>query len=318
MPIKAIANIGSAIIGGNAAKKAAKIQAQSTLQAGREAASAGAFRPLGISSYLSTSRFQMGTDKYGNPIVTSAGVEATPEIAAIQDRLAALYGDNLGLAEMAAPEARRMFNLGGQYISESPELARQRIYDQLQAARLPSQIQEENRLAATAFGRGRTGINISGIGQPDLYTLIRAREAQRAADVAAAEQQAQQQITFGIGLRGEGLKLPTTALGGFQTALGTQSELQNIIQNPLILGAQLGGRNVNPYGAQAMLTSGINAAKILGEQQQTNISAGQLALQNFLKDLNFGGTQQPAPISDASIYPTPYNDGFGYSTSYGE
>lgn len=306
MPIAAIASIGSSLIGANASKAAAKKQAAATLQAGREAASAGAFRPVGISTQFGRSTFQMGTDKYGNPIVTGAGYEATPEIAALQQRLSGLYGQTLGLAESAIPTATGLFNLGGQYISESPEAARQRIFNQLQEARLPAQMQEEQRLAATAFGRGRAGINISGIGQPELYSLARAREAQRAADVAAAEQQAQQQITFGTGLMGTGLGMPTAALGGFQTALGTGLSLDEAARQSLALGAALGGRNVNTAGAQALLTSGIGAANVIGQQQQTAVSAGQLALQNFLKGLNFGGTQQPAPISDASVYAQPY------------
>lgn len=298
--------IGGSLIGANAAKSAAKKQAAGTVQAGREAASAGAFRPVGISTQFGRSTFQMGTDEYGNPIVTGAGYEATPEVAALQQRLSGLYGQTLGLAEAAIPTATGLFNLGGQYISESPEAARQRIFNQLQEARLPAQMQEEQRLAATAFGRGRAGINISGVGQPELYSLARARDAQRAADVAAAEQQAQQQITFGTGLMGTGLGMPTAALGGFQTALGTGLSLDEAARQSLALGAALGGRNVNTAGAQALLTSGIGAANVIGQQQQTAISAGQLALQNFLKGLNFGGTQQPAPISDASVYAQPY------------
>lgn len=317
-----MSDVISAVVGGQAAKSAAKTQARATLQAGREASSASAFRPVGISTRFGTSQFQMGTDQYGNPIVTSAGYTEAPQIAAIQDRLAALYGQNLGLAETAQPTAAQLFNLGGQYISESPELARQRIYDQLQAARLPSQIQEENRLAATAFGRGRTGINISGIGQPDLYTLTRAREAQRAADVAAAEQQAQQQITFGTGLMGTGLKLPTQAISPFQTMFGTALDIEKAALQPLELGAALGGRNVNATGANALLQSGIGAANIIGTQAQNQASAGQLALSNFFKNLGFGQTQQPAPIYNASSTPQwamqDMGQGFGYSTSYGE
>lgn len=304
-----MSDVVSSIIGADAAKSAASTSAKAQVKAGREAAIAAAFRPVGISTLYGTSNFTTTIDpKTGLPTVTAAGYTASPEIQALQQRLAALYGQNLGLAEMAQPAAAGLFNLGAGYLSESPEAARQRIFDQLQAARLPAQIQEENRLAATAFGRGRTGVSISGIGQPELYALARAREAQRAADIYDAEKQAQQQISFGTGLMGTGLKLPTTALGGFQTAFGTQADLEKLAMQPLELGANLGGRNVNTTGANALLQAGLGAA-----QTQYGANLAQIAgLQSATKPLGSLADQYLKSLFPSTSYS---GTGLGYDAS---
>jgi len=298
----AAATIGGSYIAGNAAKSAAKTSAAAQERAGLAATSASAFRPVGVTTRFGTSKFTMGTDKYGTPIVTGAEYEASPEIQALQDRLSALYGQNLGLAEMAQPTATSLFNLGGQYLSESPEAARQRIFNQLQEARLPSQLREEQRLASSVFGRGRAGLNVSGTGQPELFALAAAREQQRAADIAAAEQQAQQQISFGTGLMGTGLGLPTKALGGFQTAFATGTELEKAAMQPLELGAQLGGRNVNTQGASALLQAGLGAAQTRYGAQLSNIagmqSAGGKLLDTFMNQIY----QPPTYSSTNAMY----------------
>ena len=303
--IGAGANLIGSSIASRSASKAAQTAANAQQRAAQQAAASSAFRPVGVTTRFGQSQFTMGTDQYGNPIVTGAGYTASPEIQALQNRLSALYGQNLGLADAAAPVAQGLFGLGQQYIAESPEAARQRVFNELQAARLPAQVQEEQRLASGVFGRGRAGLSVSGIGQPELYTLARAREAQRAADVAAAQQQAQQQTTFGVGLLGEGLKLPTAALAPFQSTFGTAQSLEEAAMQPLALGAQIGGRNVNPVGAQALLQGGLGAAqtqygaslaRIAGQQ-----TAGQNLMNTFMNQLFPQQQQAPAPIYDASV-----------------
>lgn len=276
---------------------------QQQLGTGMQAASASAFRPVGISTRFGQSNFQMGTDQYGNPIVTGAGYTVSPEIQALQDRLSALYGQGLGLAEAIpgqtagfAPAAQSLFNLGAGYISQSPEEARQRIFNQMQDARLPAQMREEERLGAGVFGRGRAGLNIGSIGQPELYALGRAREAQRAADIVSAEEQAQQQARFGAGLFGLGSDilgtqygLQSKALAPVQSQIGLVSDLEKLGLQPLEIGAQLGGRNVNAQGASALTQTGLAAAQtgLTGGLQQA--ASGQSLLNNFIGSL--GGPQ---------------------------
>lgn len=258
-------------------------------EAADRAAQISAFRPVGMTSRFGTGQFDI-TDVGGVPRVTGARYTVDPALAAIQDQLMGLTGGALTSAQeaqMAAQPlgmaAQRLFNLGGQYISESPQAARQRIYNQLQEARLPSQLQEEQRLGASAFGRGRAGLNIGNIGQPELYSLARAREAQRAQDIVSAEQQAQQQVQFGGGLFGLGAQqlgqqyaIPTQSLGPLQSYLGTLGTIEEMGQQPFRLGLSVGGASQPGASAGAqMLQSGLSSAATT-QQRAGDAASGQL------------------------------------------
>jgi hypothetical protein len=251
--------LGSALAG-SSAERAARTTAASNEKATQLAAEEQRFRPVGITSRFGSSQFQFGPEGR----LTGAGYQASPEIQALQDRLSVLYGDSLGLAEMAPSTARGIFNLGTGYLSESPEAARQRIYDKLQEARLPSQMREEERLAASVFGRGNIGLNISGRGQPGLFALAQAREEQRMQDLLAAEQQAQQQVGFGTSLLGTAYQLPVQALSPFQAQFGTQQLLEESARAPLDIGAQLGGRTAQAGAnvGNTLLSGSQNAANL--------------------------------------------------------
>lgn len=268
----------------------------------REAALRGAqvsaFRPVGMTSRFGTGQFDI-TEVGGVPRVTGASYAVAPELQALQNQIMGLTGGAFTTAQeaqMAAQPlgmaAQRLFNLGGQYISESPEAARQRIFNQLQEARMPAQLQEEQRLSAGAFGRGRAGLNIGGIGQPELYSLARAREAQRAQDILSAEQQAQQQIQFGTGLFGTGAQqlgqqyaLPTQALGPLQSYLGTVGTIEQLGQQPFQLGLQVGGaaQSGANVGSQ-LLQSGLSSAA--ATQQRAGDAASQQLTSFMNKALN--------------------------------
>lgn len=284
--------IGLTDISGTQSRGEAAAAAQR--EAAQRAAQISAFRPVGMTTRFGTSQFGL-TDVGGVPRVTSASYTVAPDLKAIQDQLMGLTGGALvsaGEAQMAAQPlgmaAQRLFNLGGQYIAESPEAARQRIFDELQAVRQPAQRQEEQRLASTVFGRGRAGLNIGGVGQPELYSLAAARQAQRAQDVALANQQAQQQIQFGTGLFGTGAgmlgqqyAIPTQALGPLQSLLGTTSTIENLGQQPFQLGLQVGGA-AQPgatAGAQ-MLQAGLSSAAA------TERAAGDAASQQLTSFMN--------------------------------
>lgn len=321
--VPAAASLLGGAMAGRSAERAARTSANAQIEAANRAASASAFRPVGVSTRFGTSQFQMGTDQYGNPIVTSAGYTASPEIRAYQDRLAALAGQGLTEAEgaqafgMPLREAgQRLFGLGAGYLVESPEAARQRAFNLLQDVRRPEQMREENRLAATAFGRGRAGVNIGGMGQPELFAVTRAREEQRARDVLAAEDLAQRQIQFGTGLFNTGanlestrLGLQSTALSPFMTQFGAVQSLENAALQPLEIGAQLGGRNVNVRGAEALLAGGLGAARtnLQGSLIGPSIAAENLSKLNFEKLFGsiMGGGRTVSPFANVS--------GFGYA-----
>jgi len=312
----------SAAIGASGARSAAKQQAAATrdaaraqLEAAKIAAEEARFRPVGISTRFGQSRFEF--DEEGR--LKGAGYTTSPEIQALQDRLSALYGDSLGLAEQAVAPAQTLFGLGQQYLAQSPEQARNQYLQEQYAMLDPIRQREEQRLGASVFGRGRAGLNIGDVGQPELAALANARRTQDLQLAAGAEQEARNRINFGTGLFGEAAKLGTTALSPFQTQFGLSQLLEQAGQQPLDIGAQLGGRSATA-GAQAgqsLLQGGLAAAQTrLGGQQQQIASrqlAGQNLMDQFFKSLNFGGKQAPAPQSTATPGPSVYNpDVSGY------
>jgi hypothetical protein len=301
-----MSDVVSAFIGGSAAKSAASKQADAAryaadqqAEAARLAAEEARFRPVGISTRFGQSQFQFGPEGR----LTGASYATSPEIQALQNRLSALYGDSLGLAEQAVAPAQTLFGLGQQYLATTPEQARNKYLQEQYAMLDPIRQREEARLGASVFGRGRAGLNIGDVGQPELAALANARRTQDLQLAAQAEQEARNRITYGTGLFGEAAKLGTTALSPFQTQFGLSSLLETAGQQPLDIGAQLGGRTATAgaTAGEALLRGGLASAQTrLGGQQQ-QIAANQLAGQNlmnqFFKSLNFGGKQTPAPQS---------------------
>lgn len=297
------AAIGGSLFGGDGGGGAYSSAAGQQQAAGLAAAQAAAFRPVGVTTRFGTSQFTTQIDPAtGLPVVTGAQYTASPELKALQDRLSALYGTSLGLAEQApgavaplAPAAQGLFGLGAQYLAQTPEQARQQYINQQMALLDPIRAREEARLASSVFGRGRAGLNIGDIGQPELFSLASARRAQDLQLAAEAERAAQQRIGFGAGLFGTGAQLlgqqyatQTAALAPFQTQFGVQQALEQAALQPLEIGAALGGRNVNAPGAQALLSSGLAASRTGLEGQLQQQAAGQAMLNQFIGGL--GGT----------------------------
>lgn len=263
--------LGSSMAG-RSAERAARTSADAQLEAARIAAEEQRFRPVGVSTRFGTSQFTFDGGR-----LSGASYTASPEIRALQDRLSALYGTSLGQAEEAQAAAmplqaagRRLFGLGEQYLAESPEAARNRFMREQQALLEPSRMREEARLGAGAFGRGRAGLNVGATGQPELFALAQARREQDLALAAQAEQAAQQRIGFGTSLFGTGANLygtsyqmPVQALAPFQTQFGISQLLEQAAQQPLDIGAQLGGRTATAGQAagQSLLSGGLGAAQ---------------------------------------------------------
>lgn len=141
----------------------------------------------------------------------TGGYTVSPEIQALQQQLSGLYSQSLGQAEQAQgmmPQfqqaAQGLLGLGQQYISQSPEQARQQYMSEQMAALRPYDIEEEQRLASSVFGRGRGGLSVGAGGQPELQALSEARNRRNLQLAAAADQAAQQRIGFGAGLFGQG------------------------------------------------------------------------------------------------------------------
>lgn len=331
MPIGAIIGAGAGLLGsylsGRSAEQAADTSAGAQLAAARIAAEEARFRPVGVTTRFGTSQFQFGPDGR----LTSAGYQASPEIQALQDRLSRLYGTSLGQAEQAQAAgmplggaATGLFGLGQQYLATSPQAAREQYMAQQQALLEPIRAREEARLGAGVFGRGRAGLNVGDIGQPELFSLAAARRQQDAQLAAQAEQAAQQRIGFGAGLFGTGAGLlgtqyglQTQALAPFQTQFGISQLLEQAAQQPLDIGAQLGGRSATAGAnvGQSLLQGGLGAART---QLQGSLVGPSLMAQSLSK-VNYGdlfnrlmGTgTTPAPVYNVGGF------GGGTGTDYG-
>jgi hypothetical protein len=236
--------------------------------------------------------------------------------------------------------------------SYDPTAAAQSYYNEAQAMLDPSRQRQEQRLGASVFGRGRAGLNISGQGQPELFALGQAREEQNMALAAQARERArqelQQDIGFGTGLGMQGLaaqqqaeqlararlaediglgtglfgtgmgllgQIPayqTAALGPFQSQLGLAQTLEQLGQQPLDIGAQLGGRTATA-GAQAgeaLLRGGLGAAQTQLGGQQAALGMQYGAYRDILGQLNrpgMFGSYNPAnwsnPAGSSGYYP---------------
>jgi hypothetical protein len=260
---------------------------------------------------------------------TDISRQASPEAMAQAQRL-------YGLAGQVTPTAY------------DPTAAAQSYYNEAQMMLDPSRQRQEQRLGASVFGRGRAGLNISGQGQPELFALAQAREEQNAQLAAQARERARQELRqdiglgselglaglqtqqrteelararlaedlrLGTGLFGTGVELlgqlpayQTAALGPLQTQLGLASTLESLGQQPLDIGAQLGGRaaTAGAQAGQALLSGGLGAAQTRLGGEQTSQALQYGAFRDILGQLN-----RPGLFGTTNPYSTGTSTGYG-------
>jgi len=252
------------------AREAAQTQAAAQVEAARIAAEAAKFRPVGVTTRFGASNFT--TDAQGN--VIGAGYTASPEIQAYQNRLSALAAQGLTGAEGAAAAyapltagAQSLFNLGQGYIQQTPEQQAADYIAKQQALLAPGREQELALLQNKLFQQGRGGAAVAQGGNlmatsPELAAYYNAL-AQSNLQLAAQGQQAgQQQAQFGAGLLGVGSDLmgkyyggQTAAYAPFATAIDTTTGLENLAQQPMTLGTQIGARTTASAAQAGQLLS---------------------------------------------------------------
>jgi hypothetical protein len=317
MPIYAAAaaaggNILGGYLQGRAAESAAEKSAKAQLEAARIAAEESRFRPVGVTTRFGTSQFTTGPDGR----VSGAGYTVSPELRAYQDRLMALSGQGLTQAEAAqgmyqplTGAATGLFNLGGQYLAQSPEAVAAQYMQSQQDLLAPSRERQYAELQNRLFNTGRGGLSVGATGirpgggaglsasNPELEAYYNALAQQDAALAGQAQQAGQQQVAFGSGLFNQGAGLlgqyqagQVNALNPFTTYLGGAGTIESLGQQPLDIGASLGGRNVNQSGAQALLQGGINAAQTM--QQANAYSPFGTGLMGAANSLNAYQNQQ--------------------------
>jgi len=255
------------LFGGNSARKAAQTQANAQLEAARIAADAQRFRPVGVTTRFGSSKFK--TDSKGNLI--SAGYTVSPEIAAMRDRLLSQAGgQGFQTAEQAQAAQEQLFNLGQQYLAQSPQEAAQQWMQAQQDLLTPARERTQSGLTQNLFNTGRGGVAVTqgggmGAANPELQALLNAQALQDAQLATQAQEQGRAQTTFGAGLFGTGLELGSAAYNPFKAQFGLAQSLESAGQGALDLGAQLGGRAAQAGAnvGNTLMTGSTNAANAM-------------------------------------------------------
>lgn len=309
----------------DATQGAANTSAEAQRYAAQQAAEAAKFRPVGVTSRYGTSNFQFDPSGY----LSGAGYTVSPELQAYQNRLQGLTGNALTQAEMAQQQyaplqqaAGGLFGLGQQYLAQSPQQVAAKYMQQQQDLLAPSRERQMAQLQNQLYQTGRGGLSVGATGArpsgaaglgattPEMEAYYNAL-AQQDLQLAAQSQQAgQQNVAFGTGLLGQGAGLlgqyqagQVGALSPFSAYLGAGSTIESLGQQPLDIGAQLGGRAATAGGnvGQSLLQGGLTAART----QQAGASGSGLG--SFLT----GAANNPQLISGIQNYFTPTPTTFG-------
>jgi hypothetical protein len=313
--ITAGASLVGGLLGGRSARRAAQTQADAQLKAAQLAADEARFRPVGVTTRFGSSQF---TTDPTTGRVTGAGYTLDPQLKAMQDRFLGLAGTGLDQAAAAQQQfaplqgaAQGLFGLGQQYIAQSPQEAAQQYMAGQQNLLAPSRERQMAQLQNQLFQTGRGGLAVGATGarpsgaaglgaaNPEMEAYYNAIAQQDAGLAAQAMQAGQQQVAFGAGLFGTGGNLlnqgyqgQAAALTPYQAYLSGATGIENLGQQPLEMGAALGGRNANTAGANALLQGGMNAA---------NSMFGANAYNPFATAL-VGASQNPALMKAAGSF----------------
>ena len=189
----------------------------------------------------------------------------------------------------------------------------------------PSRERQYAQLQNQLFNTGRGGLSVGATGlrpsgtqglgasNPELEAYYNAMAQQDAQLAAQAQAAGQQQTAFGAGLFGSGSQLlgqyqagQVGALSPFQTSLGLGGTIEQMGQQGLQIGSELGGRSATAGAnvGQALLTGGMGAARTAQAGNAYNPLANVLQgigtnpyAYDYLKSMggfNYGGTPQGA------------------------
>ena len=250
---------------------------------GAQAAQAAQFRPIGVTSRFGTSGFQYSPEGQ----LTGAGYQVAPDIAAQREALLGMSGGALTQAQAAqgyqpqlAQGAQGLFNLGQQYIAQSPDAAAADWMAKQNALLRPGQEQAYAQTQQSLFNSGRGGLSVAqggnlGAANPEQQAYYNALAQQQAGLAAQAQQQGQAQTTYGAGLlnTGTGLlsggyNLQNAALTPYTNYLAGAQNIENLGQNALTQGmglgsaqqaGQLAGADYGYYGNKAANTTSATA-----------------------------------------------------------
>jgi len=277
---------GASLLGGylqgESSKSAANTQADALRETGRLAVEEARFRPVGVTNRFGSSQFTIGPDGR----VSGAGYTLSPETLAMQNRLMGLAGQGLTQAEGAQQQfaplmqgGQGLFNLGQQYLAQSPQQAAQQYMASQQDLLAPSRERSMAQLQNTLFQQGRGGLSVGATGArpsgaaglgattPEMEAYYNAMAQQDAALAAQADQAGQQRALFGAGLLGTGGNLITQgyqgqvgALSPYQAYLQGATGLESLGEQTLNTGINIGAKGMSPSAANAIYGGGMAAA----------------------------------------------------------
>jgi len=172
--------------------------------------------------------------------------------------------------------------LGQQYLAQTPEQVASQYIQQQQDLLAPSRERQMAQLQNQLFQQGRSGLSVGATGMrpsgaaglgattPELEAYYNAMAQQDAQLAAQAQQAGQQNVAFGAGLFGTGAGMlgqyqagQVGALSPFSAYLGAGQTIESLGQQPLDIGAQLGGRAATAGAnvGQSLLQGGLAAAR---------------------------------------------------------
>lgn len=290
-----------------------------------QAAQMAQFRPVGVTTRFGRSGFNYGPQGE----LVGAGYQVAPDIAAMREGLLGMAGTGLSQAQTAqamqpgiTAAGQGLFNLGQQYVAQTPQEAAQQFMTQQQAllapgreqqlAQVTNQQQQQGRLglatgATTAgYTAGAPGLQASN---PQMAALFNARALQDAQLAANAQQAAQQQITFGQGLMQGGINLNNLGFGMQSNALAPFTNLLQGAQSTenLGMGALTAGQSL---GSAAAASNQAAANQFMQGQNIAN-QANRAALQGAV-----AGLTDPVAALINSLARNP-NSGFGTGNAFG-
>jgi hypothetical protein len=264
-----------------------------------QAAQMAQFRPVGVTTRFGRSGFNYGPQGE----LTGAGYQVAPDIAAMREGLIGMAGTGLSQAQQAqamqpgiTSAGQGLFNLGQQYIAQTPQGAAQQYMTQQQGllapgreqqlAQLTNQQQQQGRLGlatgatSAGYSAGAPGLQAANPQMAAYYNALAQQDAQLAAQ---ANQAGQQQITFGQGLMTGGINLNNAGYGMQSNALAPFTNLLGGAQNVenLGMGAFTAGQGL---GSAAAASNQAAANQYMGGQNIAN-SANRAALQGAVAGL---------------------------------
>ena len=257
-----VSSILDPLTGAGGVRDAANTAAEQQRQAGITAANISGFRPVGMTNRFGTSQFTREIDPAtGVPYISSGGYTAAPELSQLQNQLFGqlnpAYMQGQSTAAQYAPlsgASQSLFNLGQQYLAQSPEQAAQDYMTSQQNLLAPQREQQLAQLRNQQFQTGRTGLATGGTvaggmaqTNPEMAAYYNSIANQNLGLASQAQQAGQQRTQYGAslfgtaaGLLGSQVQGQAGAYAPLQTQLGLSGQVENMAQMPYQLGLQLG------------------------------------------------------------------------------